>query len=119
MSGESLLHSFGLEMVGKLHAEILTPAVTAEMLDLCTMLGVSPSFKFDIGIEGVILPMKKFDMRPAGTIISERGVIFLTMDGFGGGWSPDVRVDFIPKLLSQWFLPFLPHPLPHCLHKLI
>jgi len=40
------------------------------------------------------------------------------MDGFGGSWSPDIGVDFIPKLLSQRFLPFLPHSLPRCLRKL-
>ena len=118
MRGESSLHSFGFEMVGELCAEVLAPAVTAETLDLRAVLGVSPSFEFDIGVEGVILPMKKFDMRPAGTVIGERGVIFPMMDGFGGSWSPDVGVNLVPKLLGQRFLPFLPHPLPRCLRKL-
>ena len=76
MCGESAFHALGFEVIGELCAEVLASAVTAETFDLCAMLGVSPSFEFDIGIEGVILPMKKFDMRPAGTVIGERGVIF-------------------------------------------
>ena len=118
MCSESVFCALGFEVIGELCAEVLTSAVAAEMFDLRAMLGVSPSFEFDIGVEGVILPMKEFDIRPVGTVISERGVIFPMMDGFSGSWSPDIGVNLIPKFLSQQFLPFLPHPLPSCFHKL-
>ena len=71
MCGESLLRPLGFEVMRERVAEVLSSAVTAETLDLRTMLGVSPRFELEVGIEGVVFPVEEFDVGPACAIVGE------------------------------------------------